>query len=58
LLQAIVLCSKKKFEITKQGDSGALLPWILNSLHMALGEISHFCPSSPVDLKGTVLQDY
>lgn len=37
MLQAIVLCSKKKFEITKQGDSGALLPWILNSLHMALG---------------------
>jgi hypothetical protein len=33
-----VLCSKKKFEITKQGDAGALLPWILNFLHMALGE--------------------
>jgi hypothetical protein len=37
-LKAIVLCSKKKFEITKQGDAGALLPWILNFLHMALGE--------------------
>jgi len=37
MLQAIVLCSKKKFEITKQGDAGSLLPWILNSLHMALG---------------------
>lgn len=37
MLQAIVLCSKKKFEITKQGDAGALLPWILNFLHMALG---------------------
>jgi len=37
MLQAIVLCSKKKFEITKQGDAGAVLPWILNSLHMALG---------------------
>jgi len=37
MLQSIVLCSKKKFEITKQGDAGNLLPWFLNSLHMALG---------------------
>ena len=37
MLQSIVLCSKKKFEITKQGDAGAVLPWFLNSLHMALG---------------------
>jgi len=37
MLQAIVLCSKKKFEITKQGDAGNLLPWILNFLHMSLG---------------------
>jgi len=37
MLQAVVLCSKKKFQITTQGDSGQFLPWFLNSLHMALG---------------------
>jgi len=37
MLQAVVLCSKKKFQITEQGDAGAFLPWFLNSLHMALG---------------------
>jgi len=37
MLQSVVLCSKKNFEITKQGDAGAVLPWFLNSLHMALG---------------------
>jgi len=37
MLQAVVLCSKKKFQITSQGDSGQFLPWFLNSLHLALG---------------------
>jgi len=37
MLQAVVLCSKKKFQITEQGDSGQFLPWFLNSLHLALG---------------------
>jgi len=37
MLQAVVLCSKKQFQITQQGDSGQFLPWFLNSLHLALG---------------------
>jgi len=37
MLQAVVLCSKKKFQITEQGDAGSFLPWFLNSLHLALG---------------------
>jgi len=37
MLQAVVLCSKKKFQITEQGDAGEFLPWLLNSLHLALG---------------------
>ena len=37
IFQAVVLCSKKKFQITEQGDSGQFLPWFLNSLHLALG---------------------
>jgi len=37
MLQAVVLCSKKQFQITEQGDAGTFLPWFLNSLHLALG---------------------
>ena len=36
MLQAIVLCSKKVFQITKQGDAIDVLSWLLNSLHIAL----------------------
>jgi len=36
MLQSIVLCSKKRFQITKQGDPLELLGWFLNSLHKAL----------------------
>ncbi|XP_054707212.1 U4/U6.U5 tri-snRNP-associated protein 2-like [Uloborus diversus] len=36
MLQAVVLCSKKKFQITEQGDPIAFLSWFLNSLHLAL----------------------
>jgi len=36
MLQSIVLCSKKRFQITKQGDPLDLLAWFLNSLHVAL----------------------
>ncbi|CAD5118010.1 DgyrCDS6750 [Dimorphilus gyrociliatus] len=36
MLQAIVLCSKKKFQITVQGDCIEVLSWLLNSLHGAL----------------------
>ncbi|CAG0887593.1 unnamed protein product [Cyprideis torosa] len=37
MLQAVVLCSKKRFQITEQGDSVEFLCWILNALHLALG---------------------
>ncbi|XP_064478228.1 ubiquitin carboxyl-terminal hydrolase 39-like [Ornithodoros turicata] len=36
MLQAVVLCSKKKFQITEQGDPIDFLSWFLNSLHLAL----------------------
>ncbi len=37
MLQAVVLCSKKKFQITEQGDAVQFLSWLLNTLHLALG---------------------
>ncbi|CAE1313444.1 USP39 [Acanthosepion pharaonis] len=37
MLQAVVLCSKKKFQITEQGDAVDYMSWFLNSLHSALG---------------------
>ncbi|XP_043940220.1 U4/U6.U5 tri-snRNP-associated protein 2 [Protopterus annectens] len=37
MLQAVVLCSKKNFQITKQGDAVDFLSWFLNALHLALG---------------------
>ncbi|KAG8440976.1 hypothetical protein GDO86_006638 [Hymenochirus boettgeri] len=37
MLQAVVLCSKKKFQITKQGDGVEFLSWFLNALNSALG---------------------
>ncbi|KAK3089752.1 hypothetical protein FSP39_006198 [Pinctada imbricata] len=36
MLQAVVLCSKKKFQITEQGDALEFMSWILNALHLAL----------------------
>ncbi|XP_014786420.1 U4/U6.U5 tri-snRNP-associated protein 2 [Octopus bimaculoides] len=37
MLQAVVLCSKKKFQITEQGDAVYFMSWFLNALHVALG---------------------
>ncbi len=37
MLQAVVKCSKKKFQITDQGDSIEFLSWFLNALHLSLG---------------------
>uniref|UniRef100_A0AAQ6A587 Ubiquitin carboxyl-terminal hydrolase 39 n=1 Tax=Amphiprion ocellaris TaxID=80972 RepID=A0AAQ6A587_AMPOC len=37
MLQAVVLCSKKNFQITKQGDAVDFMTWFLNALHGALG---------------------
>ncbi|KAI8796543.1 U4/U6.U5 tri-snRNP-associated protein 2 [Biomphalaria glabrata] len=36
MLQAVVLCSKKKFQITVQGDPIDFLSWFLNAMHSAL----------------------
>lgn len=36
MLQSVVLCSKKKFQITEQEDPINFLSWILNSLHTGL----------------------
>jgi len=36
MLQAVVICSKKKFQFTKQGDPIPYLSWLLNSLHYTL----------------------
>merc|ERR1712136_7189 len=37
MLQAVVLCSKKRFQITQQGDPVDVLSWLLHSLHAILG---------------------
>ncbi|EDV22247.1 U4/U6.U5 tri-snRNP-associated protein 2 [Trichoplax sp. H2] len=36
MLQAVVYCSKKQFQITEQGDPITFLSWMLNHLHMSL----------------------
>ncbi|OWA53664.1 U4/U6.U5 tri-snRNP-associated protein 2 [Hypsibius exemplaris] len=36
MLQAVVLCSKKKFQFTKQGDAVDLICWFLNAMHESL----------------------
>jgi len=36
MLQSIVLTSRKRFQITKQGDPVDLMAWFLNSLHLSL----------------------
>jgi U4/U6.U5 tri-snRNP-associated protein 2 len=36
MLQAVVLCSKKKYQITQQGDAVEFLSWLLSSLHISL----------------------
>ena len=37
MLQAVVLSSKKQFQITQQVDAVAFLSWLLNALHLSLG---------------------
>ncbi|XP_019635305.1 PREDICTED: U4/U6.U5 tri-snRNP-associated protein 2-like isoform X1 [Branchiostoma belcheri] len=37
MLQAVVLCSKKRFQITEQGDPIDFLSWFLNAMHASLG---------------------
>ncbi|KAI6232759.1 hypothetical protein M3Y99_00987000 [Aphelenchoides fujianensis] len=36
MLQAIVLCSEKKYQITKQSDANEFMKFFLNTLHVAL----------------------
>ncbi|GMR58778.1 hypothetical protein PMAYCL1PPCAC_28973, partial [Pristionchus mayeri] len=40
MLQAIVLCSEKKFQFTKQGDAAEFMNFLLNTLHQALNGTS------------------
>lgn len=42
MLQSIVLCSQKRFQITKQGDPLDLMAWFLNSLHTALNGTKNY----------------
>ncbi|XP_055335233.1 U4/U6.U5 tri-snRNP-associated protein 2-like [Paramacrobiotus metropolitanus] len=49
MLQAVVLCSKKKFQFTVQGDSVAFLSWFLNAVHQGLNGTSK--PGSSVIFK-------
>eukprot|EP00058_Branchiostoma_floridae_P024860 XP_002610350.1 hypothetical protein BRAFLDRAFT_120059 [Branchiostoma floridae] len=37
MLQAVVLCSKKRFQITEQGDPIDFLSWFLNAMHASMG---------------------
>ncbi|XP_065186463.1 ubiquitin carboxyl-terminal hydrolase 39-like [Sycon ciliatum] len=37
MCQAVVLASKKKFQITKQGETVEFMTWLLHSLHQGLG---------------------
>ncbi|KAA0200201.1 hypothetical protein HAZT_HAZT001262 [Hyalella azteca] len=36
MLQAVVTCSKKRFQFTVQGDAIQFLSWILNAMHLGL----------------------
>ncbi|KAF2355958.1 Peptidase C19 ubiquitin carboxyl-terminal hydrolase [Trinorchestia longiramus] len=36
MLQAVVSCSKKRFQFTVQGDAIQFLSWILNAMHLGL----------------------
>ena len=36
MLQAVVLCSDKKYQIIKQGDAHEFMMWFSNTLHIAL----------------------
>jgi len=36
MLQAVSLCSDKKYQIIKQGDANEFLIFLLNTLHLAL----------------------
>lgn len=45
MLQAVVLGSFKKFQITEQGDPIEFLSWFLNSLHLALTNNKKKAPS-------------
>ncbi|KAF5394776.1 Ubiquitinyl hydrolase 1, partial [Paragonimus heterotremus] len=47
-LQAVVLCSRKRFQFTEQGDAVEFLSWLLNALDLAL----HPKRSISTDAKG------
>ncbi|KAL7640740.1 UNVERIFIED_CONTAM: hypothetical protein RMT77_009015 [Armadillidium vulgare] len=59
MLQAVVSCSKKKFQFTKQGDAIQFLSWILNAMHIGLktktrrGTIISACFRGHMDIYST-----
>lgn len=54
MLQSVVLCSKKRFQITEQSDPIDFLSWFLNSLHQALGGNKKLESSIVSCLRGTM----
>ncbi|EUB62340.1 U4/U6.U5 tri-snRNP-associated protein 2 [Echinococcus granulosus] len=46
-LQAVVLCSKKRFQFTEQGDALEFLSWLLNALDQTLRPVSKGQPVKP-----------
>jgi len=48
MLQAVVKCSKKRFQITQQSDPIEFLSWILNSLHLTFLYLSVDLPAPPL----------
>ncbi|CAH8638272.1 unnamed protein product [Heterobilharzia americana] len=48
-LQAVVLCSKKRFQITEQGDAVEFLSWLVNAIDKALRPKRILCPASLIN---------
>ncbi|CAH8679175.1 unnamed protein product [Schistosoma rodhaini] len=48
-LQAVVLCSKKRFQITEQGDAIEFLSWLVNAIDKALRTKKILCPKGAVN---------
>ncbi|CAH8627259.1 unnamed protein product [Schistosoma mattheei] len=48
-LQAVVLCSKKRFQITEQGDAIEFLSWLVNAIDKALRIKKIPCPRGAVN---------
>lgn len=53
--QAVVLCSRKRFQITEQGDSLEFMSWLLNALDQTLKPAIAAQPGSKVAVKQTIV---